>query len=918
MGYEATKDAMEGAPGSGRILDAARSDEILMCLPADDSPKAVHAELAAPAAEALTRDTRTTKRQSSNHPGKALPTCRQQGCVASCALALRSTVKDLAPRSLGVSAPENLLEHLHCGAAGVPFFPVMESPPALESPVWWWVKLCVLLVYVVSVLAKASAQLQKLPGKFGAVLGALSGRDAEASFNRSSVVPETTASLGHLAGQEMSRFYDDLAYRSLTRLVAPFCFLTVTLSQLQEADVPHSLVYGGSHALPLLIICLTWLRGQRLSLKWRLRLWLLLAVWFAATLFIYLQRANWTLSESLWLNHMVFVTILTMALQLPARLLWASLLLHSSGFVALSVYLGNASAPSVGLQVFFCGVMVMFCHYSHIYAVELGQWVRADVLRKEFQVQAEKNALRAAQAEATACEEAAKAKAAQMDLLLAETRAKAFDSARESLMELLNSMCDAVVQVDEDMTIVDAGNLGLMLYQSSHRDLAGTPFTALLCESDAGCFNRGKFPLKASLTASYGTKIEVSIYVSKVLDVRGKTAHLLGILEEQELVAYTNMSPARSEPRSQWGPWPEPELSEEKEIELPESLITEGDTSEELELLPEERLQAMMAFLWTWPCRMSAKGCCETHRLLNEAHAPWQCLGGAFPLTASTAGQVEQVGQAFFWQTPGTVAPYLVTLLLLQILPGDTSAQFRWILGLGALPALLALVAALPQQEKPLTPKASLPEALSCPDVQRCLLGTAGSWFLFDTACYGTVIFTPQILSHIFGQDQSLVQLALHSILLMIFAIPATGLAVLALPRLGPRKLNAYGFVLQAALFATVAATYGLIQNIHSAVLTLLCALYFSLNWGPGLATYVLPIEVFPEEFRSTLHGFSAAAGKLGALVGAGLFPFIDAAYGVPAVMALQAVVCALGALLSYLCLGIDLGCAAASAVSDA
>ncbi|CAJ1381372.1 unnamed protein product [Effrenium voratum] len=293
-------------------------------------------------------------------------------------------------------------------------------------------------------------------------------------------------------------------------------------------------------------------------------------------------------------------------------------------------------------------------------------------------------------------------------------------------------------------------------------------------------------------------------------------------------------------------------------------------------------------------------------------------LGGAFPLTASTAGQVEQVGQAFFWQTPGTVAPYLVTLLLLQILPGDTSAQFRWILGLGALPALLALVAALPQQEKPLTPKASLPEALSCPDVQRCLLGTAGSWFLFDTACYGTVIFTPQILSHIFGQDQSLVQLALHSILLMIFAIPATGLAVLALPRLGPRKLNAYGFVLQAALFATVAATYGLIQNIHSAVLTLLCALYFSLNWGPGLATYVLPIEVFPEEFRSTLHGFSAAAGKLGALVGAGLFPFIDAAYGVPAVMALQAVVCALGALLSYLCLGIDLGCAAASAVSDA
>lgn len=53
---------------------------------------------------------------------------------------------------------------------------------------------------------------------------------------------------------------------------------------------------------------------------------------------------------------------------------------------------------------------------------------------------------------------------------------------------------------------------------------------------------------------------------------------------------------------------------------------------------------------------------------------------------------------------------------------------------------------------------------------------------------------------------------------------------------------------------------------------------------------------------RGTLHGISAAAGKLGALLGAGIFPIISD-QGVQYVMLLQAVVCLLGALLSYICL---------------
>lgn len=38
---------------------------------------------------------------------------------------------------------------------------------------------------------------------------------------------------------------------------------------------------------------------------------------------------------------------------------------------------------------------------------------------------------------------------------------------------------------------------------------------------------------------------------------------------------------------------------------------------------------------------------------------------------------------------------------------------------------------------------------------------------------------------------------------------------------------------------------------------------------GPNSTTFVVPAEIFPARLRSTCHGISAAAGKLGAMVGA-------------------------------------------------
>lgn len=53
-------------------------------------------------------------------------------------------------------------------------------------------------------------------------------------------------------------------------------------------------------------------------------------------------------------------------------------------------------------------------------------------------------------------------------------------------------------------------------------------------------------------------------------------------------------------------------------------------------------------------------------------------------------------------------------------------------------------------------------------------------------------------------------------------------------------------------------------------LLTAYALSFFFSNLGPNTTTYVLSAETFPTEIRATCHGLSAAAGKLGAVIGAG------------------------------------------------
>ena len=79
---------------------------------------------------------------------------------------------------------------------------------------------------------------------------------------------------------------------------------------------------------------------------------------------------------------------------------------------------------------------------------------------------------------------------------------------------------------------------------------------------------------------------------------------------------------------------------------------------------------------------------------------------------------------------------------------------------------------------------------------------------------------------------------------------------------------------------------------------------YFFTEFGPNTTTFIYPAELFPTEVRTTGHGISAGAGKLGAFAGAFLFPdFLASSIGLTGAMIIAGVVATVGLVLTVVTL---------------
>ena len=321
-------------------------------------------------------------------------------------------------------------------------------------------------------------------------------------------------------------------------------------------------------------------------------------------------------------------------------------------------------------------------------------------------------------------------------------------------------------------------------------------------------------------------------------------------------------------------------------------------------------------------------------------------VGGDYPMSAVLMSEFSNrnnrgklVGLVFSMQALGTVAGYVAGLTLLGAGVPD-GITWRLLLGLGAVPAAAVIVLRRRMPESPrylarvkgqgaeaaaaasnfsggaitaITAgtdgadskpvRLSLWAFLSNRRYLTILLGTAGSWFLFDYAYYGNSVSAPLIVSGVLGTKAStdLVHvLALQLIVFTVAAVPGYFLAAYTMDRIGHRRLQLIGFPLMGLAFLLI----GVIPGITTAIVPFLILFgmsYFFAEFGPNTTTFVLPGEVFPTSARTTGHGISAGFAKVGAFLGVYLLPIIKAHFSTAGAMRLFALFALAGMLLTLL-----------------
>jgi MFS transporter, PHS family, inorganic phosphate transporter len=290
-------------------------------------------------------------------------------------------------------------------------------------------------------------------------------------------------------------------------------------------------------------------------------------------------------------------------------------------------------------------------------------------------------------------------------------------------------------------------------------------------------------------------------------------------------------------------------------------------------------------------------------------------IGGDYPVSATIMSEYSgkntrgrMVGLVFAMQGAGLiVGPLVASILLGSGLSDDTT--WRILLALGAIPGLAVFYLRRQIHETPrfalaggardeaqaaianATGSTSGPRSAAESKARQSqgawdgfaelarhrrmllwLIGTAGAWALLDFCYYGNTIATPEILNlinkHASELENVLIQLAIFA----VFAVPGYIVAILLLDKTGRKSIQVIGFAMMGLMFLLIGIIPGVTTTAVAFVL-LFGVSYFFTEFGPNTTTFVYPAELFPVEVRTTGHGISAGAGKMGAFAGAFLFP---------------------------------------------
>ncbi len=318
-------------------------------------------------------------------------------------------------------------------------------------------------------------------------------------------------------------------------------------------------------------------------------------------------------------------------------------------------------------------------------------------------------------------------------------------------------------------------------------------------------------------------------------------------------------------------------------------------------------------------------------------------VGGDYPISstlmseyANVKNRGRMVSMVFAMQGFGLLFGALVGLLSVHLF--STDIAWRFMLGFGAVPALGVVYLRRKISETPryslhvkgdvkatakvveeVTGKTeTISEAVKVekPNYSALLkkywvflIGTAGSWFLFDMAFYGTSINNGLFLTS-FGLAggatlaAKIQNIALgNAVIALAFEVPGYWIAVGLIDKVGRKKLQWIGFLVMGVAYLIIALELGYLKTALPLFLVVYGMSFLFANIGPNTTTFIFPTELYPTQIRTTGHGISAGAAKLGAGIFTFLIPVLTASLGANSVVGILAMISFVGTVLTIITL---------------
>jgi Sugar (and other) transporter len=163
------------------------------------------------------------------------------------------------------------------------------------------------------------------------------------------------------------------------------------------------------------------------------------------------------------------------------------------------------------------------------------------------------------------------------------------------------------------------------------------------------------------------------------------------------------------------------------------------------------------------------------------------------------------------------------------------------------------------------------------------LIATAGSWFANDVFFYGNKLFQSTFIAAIdpsVAKTGNIMTSWLWNFVNIAVSLCGYYLASFLIDNklVGRKRMMQLGFLMDFILFVVPAFHYNYyksVKGVHAFQAMYFLSSFFN-QFGPNAVTFLVAAEVFPTSVRATAHGFSAAWGKLGALLATVVYNYID------------------------------------------